>query len=119
MPASFEHAFDRKLHPYGPASPREFIYQSSPGSCEWYTQVHINTNNDLKISEGMRVRLGMGAIAQPLMFGGPHGMNHDQPNFNGQVQMVGQIIGRHRHHDVQRPGSASHDGNAQRNVVST
>jgi hypothetical protein len=71
VPARFEQAFDMKLHPYGQASARSFIYQTSSGSCEWYTQVHINSSSDLKISGGVRVQLGMGAIAQPLTFDDP------------------------------------------------
>lgn len=73
VPARFEQDFDMKLHPYGQVSPREFIYQTLPGSCEWYTQVHIHSNSDLKISEGVRVQVGMGAIAQPLTFDDPRG----------------------------------------------
>ena len=68
VPVRFEQAFDMNLHPYGQASAREFIYQTLPGSCEWYTQVHIHSSSNLKISEGVRVQLGMGAIAQPLTF---------------------------------------------------
>ena len=71
VPARFEQAFDMKLHPYGQASARSFIYQTSSGSCEWYTQVHIYSSSDLKISGGVRVQLGMGAIAQPLTFDDP------------------------------------------------
>jgi len=73
LPARFEQAFDMKLHPYGQASARSFFYQTSSGSCEWYTQVHINSSSDLKISGGVRVQLGMGAIAQPLTFDDPRG----------------------------------------------
>jgi hypothetical protein len=74
VPAAFEQSFDMKLHPYGQVAPREFIYQTLPTACEWYAQVHIYTSSDLKVSEGVRVQLGMGAIAQPLTFDAPSGV---------------------------------------------
>jgi hypothetical protein len=72
VPAKFEQAFDVKLHPYGTASPRQFIYKS-PESCEWYTQVRVSTSGDLKITAGTRVFLEIGTNEQSLNFGDPHG----------------------------------------------